>query len=175
MSRSVTWSHEIELPAAAGSASCARDFVCLHLGEHDLTDLEDDVRLVVSELATNALRHALTPFTVLLREDGRSVLLTVQDGSSSVPVRVSAGGMDTGGRGLSIVEALSDDWGVTHRRGVGKSVWASFVMRSDAGRATAGDRGDSSRRAPSQWRPGLPASKVSEHGQGCLACSTHQR
>lgn len=133
MSRRVNWSHETELPAAAVSASCARDFVCLHLGEHDLTYIEDDVRLVASELATNALRHALTPFTVALRGDGRSVLLIVQDGSSSVPVLVSAGRMDTDGRGLWIVEALSDDWGVTHGRGVGKSVWASFVMRGDAG------------------------------------------
>lgn len=175
MSRSVTWSHEIELPAAATSASCARDFVCLHLGEHELTDLEDDVRLVASELATNALRHALTPFTVVLRGNGRSVLLTVQDGSSSVPVRFSAGGVDTGGRGLSIVEALSDDWGVTDGRGMGKSVWASFVMRSDAGRATSGDRGP---RLDEHGRHGerdRPASRVCEHGQGCLACSTHQR
>ncbi len=127
MTRSSRWSHQTELAAELVSASSARDFVCLHLGVHDLEHLVDDMRLVVSELATNALRHAYPPFTVTLRGDGTSVHLIVQDGSSSDPVRASAGDMDVGGRGLSIVDELSHDWGVTHGPGEAKSVWASFV------------------------------------------------
>ena len=129
MSHGTSWSHEIELVAEAVSLSSARQFVAMHLGEHDLSCLVDDMRLVVSELATNALLHAQTPYTVALAGDGRSVLLTVQDGSSAAPVPATADGMDTGGRGLSIVSALSDDWGVIHRLGEGKAVWASFVVR----------------------------------------------
>ncbi len=66
MNHTNSWSHETELEAESASASNARDFVCLHLDEHDLSHLVDDMRLVTSELATNALVHAHTPFTVTL-------------------------------------------------------------------------------------------------------------
>ena len=55
MTYSSAWAYETELAAELVSASSARDFVCLHLGEHDLPHLAHDMRLVVSELATNAL------------------------------------------------------------------------------------------------------------------------
>jgi len=121
------WSHEVALSAEFASASLARDFIELHLGEHDLAHLCDDVRLVVTELATNALLHAGTPFTVTLRGDGVSVLLIVRDGSSSAPVHATASELETGGRGLALVDALSHDWGVDPGKGSAKSVWASFV------------------------------------------------
>jgi len=41
--------------------------VSRHLLAHDLADMVDDLQLVVSELATNAMLHAQTPFTVSLR------------------------------------------------------------------------------------------------------------
>lgn len=120
------WSHETTLAAELVSASLARDFIELHLGEHDLAHLTDDVQLVVSELATNALLHAGTPFTVTLRGDGESVLLVVRDGSSAAPVHASASELETRGRGLTLVDALSRDWGVNPGDGSVKSVWASF-------------------------------------------------
>ena len=63
-----------------------------------------------------------------LRSDGTSVLLTVGDGSSAVPVQATAGEW-MGGRGLAIVDELSRDWGVIHGPGETKSVWASFGTR----------------------------------------------
>ena len=81
----------------------------------------------MSELATNAVRHANTPFTVTLERIDRSVLLTVTDGSPDPPVQVATGLLDTGVRGLSIVDLMSGDWGVIRRPGEGKSVWASFA------------------------------------------------
>lgn len=121
------WSHETALAAELVSASLARDFIELHLDEHDLAHLSDDVQLVVSELATNALLHAGTPFTVTLRGDGESVLLVVQDGSPSAPEHATVSELETRGRGLTLVDALSHDWGVKHGDGSAKSVWASFV------------------------------------------------
>ncbi len=121
------WSHETALAAELVSASLARDFIELHLGEHDLAHLSDDVQLVVSELATNALLHAGTPFTVTLCGGGGSVLLVVQDGSSSAPVHDTVSELETRGRGLTLVDALSHDWGVKSGDGPSKSVWASFV------------------------------------------------
>jgi hypothetical protein len=124
---STTWTYDIDLPADASSASRARRFVDLRLVEHDVSHLGDDVQLVVSELATNALTHALTPFTVTLAAVEHSVLLKVRDGSPCHPV-VLAGGtpLDTDGRGITIVALLSHDWGVTAHADGGKTVWAAF-------------------------------------------------
>jgi anti-sigma regulatory factor (Ser/Thr protein kinase) len=54
------WSHEIALVAEPRSVRVARDFIGVHLLDHDLSHLIDDIRLVVSELTTNALAHAET-------------------------------------------------------------------------------------------------------------------
>jgi anti-sigma regulatory factor (Ser/Thr protein kinase) len=80
------WAHDLELPAHASSASTARAFVSRHFVEHDLPYLTDDVQMVVSEHATNALAHAGTPFSLTLSACAHSVLLKVQDGSGCLPV-----------------------------------------------------------------------------------------
>ncbi|HEY3529185.1 MAG TPA: hypothetical protein VGK78_08535 [Nocardioides sp.] len=54
------------LPGKPPSVALARDFVCKHLLAHHQSHLVDDVRLMVSELATNAVVHAQTPFGVCL-------------------------------------------------------------------------------------------------------------
>ncbi len=122
------WSSDIQLAAQPASASRARDFVRLHLGEHLLSYLTDDVVLVVSELVTNALVHAHPPLRVSLQAFDRTLLLEVEDGSQAGPVRVVAKFLDTGGRGIAIVSVLSRDWGVNARTH-GKSVWAEFDLR----------------------------------------------
>lgn len=129
MEPATLWTHETVLAADAASASRARDFIFLHLVEHDLLDLVPDVVLVVSELAPNAMRHAQTPFTVILHRAEQSLLVMVQDGSAEAPPRVSSGAVDTAGRGLWIVDTVSRDWGVTAADGA-KSVWASFAIPS---------------------------------------------
>lgn len=127
------WSHQIRLPAEVESVPRARHFVCSLLIDHRFFYLVQDVQLVVSELATNAVRHANTPFTVALEQVDRSVLLTVSDGSPVPPVRPTNDLLHTGGRGLTIVDLVSRDWGVTRRPGEAKSVWASFALRTDNG------------------------------------------
>lgn len=124
-----TWSHETELEARARSAYRARAFVSRHLLDHDLAHLVDDIRLVVSELATNAMVHAQTPFTVTLGGFENTVFLAVLDGAQAGPMLVVARALDTNGRGVAIVQALSRDWGVTSRASGGKSVWAEFDAR----------------------------------------------
>src|SRR6476620_3723124 len=85
MARMTVWSHRASFPAEAGSAGRAREFVRDRLVEHDLRYLVDDVRLVASELATNATVHARTAFTIRLERLGGVVFLVVQDGSASPP------------------------------------------------------------------------------------------
>ena len=121
------WLHNCTFPAQVRSASRTRDFVTQHLAEHDLSYLAEDIRLVASELATNATLHARTPFRVSLGQRARVVVLVVRDGSLSAPQRVDAHVMDTHGRGLLLVDYVSHDWGVTEVPGGFKSVWASFM------------------------------------------------
>ena len=127
MSAPTPWSHELELLGQPRSVCGARGFVTDVLTEHHLPLLVDDVRLVVSELATNALVHAHTAFTVKLRTAmGPAVVLEVGDGSCAGPVLVAATVLDTSGRGMAIVEALTQDWGIDVYEAGGKSVWAVF-------------------------------------------------
>jgi anti-sigma regulatory factor (Ser/Thr protein kinase) len=85
--------------------------------------LEDgDVELLATETATNAMRHAGTEATVIVRYLGDRVRVEVGDGSSALPQIRTAGLDETGGRGLSLVETLSSSWGVT-RTLLGKRVW----------------------------------------------------
>jgi two-component sensor histidine kinase len=97
-----------------------------HLVDHFHRDMVDDVRLVASELATNALVHAQASFTLTIEGDHRSVLLTVRDGSTLLPVQVNAQLHSTSGRGLSIVDQLSQRWGAAFDATGTKSVWAWF-------------------------------------------------
>jgi two-component sensor histidine kinase len=97
------------------------------LEAHDLSHLANDVSLVATELVTNALRHAGTPAQVSLTRIGQSLLLTVTDGSDRAPRPRQAAATDTGGRGLTIVEALTQQWGTAPSSSTtGKAVWASF-------------------------------------------------
>jgi hypothetical protein len=125
----VYWSHQATFEASPISASRARDFVTRRLIDHRLLYLVDPVRLVASELATNALVHAQTAFSVTLEACEQTVLLKVRDASLALPTRRAAQAMDPAGRGLAIVAIVSLDWG-TSDDGVGsKTVWASFALR----------------------------------------------
>ena len=120
------WSCQTELSGeSASAAALAREFVRVRLGEHGFADRVEDVALIATELASNVVLHAETPFTVTLQGDHESVLLTVRDGSALPPVVPDTHVMATHGRGLAIVAALSDRWGTRPTDG-GKSVWAWF-------------------------------------------------
>jgi anti-sigma regulatory factor (Ser/Thr protein kinase) len=120
------WSHEGAWPGTPESVAMAREFVALHLEEHCLSELVDEARLVASELATNAVRHAGTPFAITIERRGGEVTISVRDWSSEYPVPPVPVMLATGGRGLMLVNALSVMWGVTVKAGGGKSVWARF-------------------------------------------------
>ena len=123
-----SWTHRVELAADPVSVCEARLFVRDRLRDHGLAEIESDVQLVVSELATNALTHAGTPYTVTVHGDDIGVVLTVKDGSPEQPAVLKVEAMATGGRGMLIVDMLSQDWGSVERPGAAKSVWASFAL-----------------------------------------------
>jgi anti-sigma regulatory factor (Ser/Thr protein kinase) len=84
-----------------------------------------DAQLVTAELVGNALRHVGGPFSFRVSIDGARVLLEVTDDSSDVPVVRALDVTATTGRGLHLIGALAQEWGVrTLRRG--KLVWAEI-------------------------------------------------
>jgi anti-sigma regulatory factor (Ser/Thr protein kinase) len=92
-------------------------------------DVADVVELMVSELATNAVRHAATRFTVGVERDDAGVRVSVTDSGPGRPTVRSPRPVEPTGRGLQIVRALSDDWGVTTLDDRdGKTVWFTLAI-----------------------------------------------
>ncbi|WP_063763227.1 ATP-binding protein [Streptomyces sp. NRRL WC-3742] len=104
------------LPYLPESVGASRRLVRAKLQEWDLDELVDDATLIVSELATNAIRTGCqTRMVVAIRRpSSRVVRILVGDGSRAMPVMIRAGDGATSGRGLSMVHQLTRGrWGVT--------------------------------------------------------------
>jgi hypothetical protein len=121
----------------AGSVRAARDFTLATLNRWSAADRSYDIAIVVSELLTNALRHARPgsgddrprrSIRLGLLQLGPGVLCAVADPSTAAPVLRPPGSLGETGRGLHIVCALSDRWGYASS-GTGKVVWAMFTAR----------------------------------------------
>jgi anti-sigma regulatory factor (Ser/Thr protein kinase) len=130
MDLKVQWSHQARFAPAPGSAAAARIFVTRYLLKHDLAYLVDDIRLVASELVTNASVHAQTPALVTLEARPARVRLSVHDSDPVVPRQRGARRGDVTGRGLRVVERFSTDWGAARAPEGGKIVWAEFALRT---------------------------------------------
>jgi anti-sigma regulatory factor (Ser/Thr protein kinase) len=93
--------------------------------------LAPTVELLVSELATNAVRYANgNPFSVEFDADGL-LLIAVCDSSGAAPKPRRAASSEESGRGLAIVAALSDRWGAeVHHQG--KCVWFQLEEHAQA-------------------------------------------
>jgi anti-sigma regulatory factor (Ser/Thr protein kinase) len=127
-----------DLAATPESVREAREFTRDGLAVWGLVDMYDDVGLIVSELVTNALRHAVggsyapgdTPIRLGLLRTGGRLTCAVADPSDDVPMQGEADFISQSGRGLHLVAAFSDTWSWTPLYGHGKVVWASFTIRS---------------------------------------------
>jgi anti-sigma regulatory factor (Ser/Thr protein kinase) len=145
----------LELPSAARAAGEARRFLAAQCGRWGLEALCDDVVLTVSELVTNAVVHAGSSAGVTVSLAGDFLEVAVRDDSPRVPIlrpvrldleadidvviarpqqdgnergpfwHVGEAGSIAAGRGMLIVDAIADEWGVSHRAG-GKEVWFRF-------------------------------------------------
>jgi len=90
-------------------------------------ELSDSVALVVTELATNAVAHARSPFSVLARSEQQVIRISVRDASSVTPELRRVGPAEGHGLGLQMVDALASTWGVEVTAG-GKAVWAQLAL-----------------------------------------------
>ncbi|MBQ0986048.1 ATP-binding protein [Streptomyces sp. F63] len=102
------------------------------LTEWKLGCLTDTASLVASELATNVVNHAKGVgefFDLSLRRRPAVLVLEVADSFQwKMPEQQKPGPDDTSGRGLLIVDALSESWGVRPRE-VGKTVWVHLPIQ----------------------------------------------
>ncbi|MGP3983914.1 ATP-binding protein [Streptomyces sp. KR80] len=107
------------------------------LASWGLIEIEDAALLAVSELVTNAVRHSrVSPGreieTRYLRE-GDGVRIEVHDAAEMWEQKQAPDTDAEHGRGLALLAALSDRWGVNERVGVGKVVWAVLTASSGDG------------------------------------------
>lgn len=86
----------------------------------------EPAQLVATELVANAIVHACSDPVLSLVAVGSELVLRVADGSPELPVTREATTDAAGGRGLLMVEALGDRWGVDED-GSGKAVWVAFA------------------------------------------------
>lgn len=99
-------------PGSPESVARARAFVASTLAEWDASEYEWPALLVVSELATNAVLHARTPYEVCLILTDDCLTIEVHDGSLAAPTRRRYGLDATTGRGMRLVTDMCDGWQV---------------------------------------------------------------
>jgi anti-sigma regulatory factor (Ser/Thr protein kinase) len=130
-----------EFPAAREAPGRARRMAVASLRQwgHD-GPLVEDVALVLSELATNAVVHAGSPFSVTVRVKDSTLRVAVADASPQTVAMREQGLSVQRGHGLGLVDVLATRWGVEDTSD-GKVVWVELTCRS--ARPAAGAAGES--------------------------------
>ncbi|AWZ04317.1 MULTISPECIES: ATP-binding protein [unclassified Streptomyces] len=125
-------SRQQRFPRARASVRAARQFVGDTLGDWGVCERRDDIRLCVSELATNAVLHGVPlgrEFSVRLEREGGIVTIGVRDSGPGRPVVQQPDLGAPSGRGLWLVVELADEFRICDER-VGKTIWAGFKVGS---------------------------------------------
>ena len=121
----------VDISDVPDAVPVARRFASDALVRFGCLEVVDSAELVVSELVTNALLHAGLPVRLTVAGADNIVRIEVQDCSRDIPVRsqLQASGMT--GRGLALVDAVSQGWGADPPA-EGKIVWAEITAASAA-------------------------------------------
>ena len=120
----------LELGALVSAVPCARLHARQVLWEWGIGNLGDSAELLVTELITNAVRASremtrASAVRLWLLSDSAQILILVWDASPQPPVLMGVTDEAEHGRGLMLVEAVSQQWGWYSREdGDGKFVWA---------------------------------------------------
>jgi anti-sigma regulatory factor (Ser/Thr protein kinase) len=115
----------VTLPATTAAPGVGRRFTVETLRAWGREALTDTAQLVVSEMVTNALRHAGTGSRLELREQDACVRIDVVDFGRGGAVKGEPELEDLTGRGLVLVEALTQRWGSSHN-GLEHRVWCEI-------------------------------------------------
>ncbi|MFI6340189.1 ATP-binding protein [Streptomyces sp. NPDC050535] len=124
------------VPAHPSRASGVRTMVAEYLMRLRLPrECVDNAVLATGELFSNAIRHgspgAADAITVTIEYTQRDLRVTVSDRSSALPCPRTADRAEESGRGLAIVDALADEWGIAPPEPgtTGKRVWFTLELQ----------------------------------------------
>ncbi len=113
-------------PLDVRSVAAARRF-CTQTLDGSAPEVIEAAELMVSELATNSIRHVRSGFELTIVRAAAQIRVEVRDFGGGIPELQLPGPDDLGGRGLRIVEMLSDSWGYTAGSAEGKTVWFTLA------------------------------------------------
>ncbi|MFI9419151.1 ATP-binding SpoIIE family protein phosphatase [Streptomyces werraensis] len=114
--------HTWDLPSDPAIVATARSLVQRQLAVWGLEEAGFVTELVVSELVTNAIRHAEGPVRLRVIRDRQALICEVSDASTTAPHLRYARTGDEGGRGLFLIAQLTQRWG-TRFSDSGKTIW----------------------------------------------------
>ncbi|MEV6176924.1 PAS domain S-box protein [Streptomyces sp. NPDC052015] len=116
-----------DLPAVPASVPEGRAFLHKALTSWDCADRADDALLLLSETLTNAVQHGEGPIALHLHRTATDLTIEVGDRSPHLPQPRPAGQDEESGRGLMLVRALADSWGVRPTE-EGKTTWFTLSL-----------------------------------------------
>ncbi|WP_055616701.1 ATP-binding protein [Streptomyces phaeochromogenes] len=106
---------DLAFTAEPEEVAALRRIMRLHLGVWGLHDVTDEAQLCVSELVSNVIAHVGlgTPVTLAVSVRGTYLRIEVHDPDTrALPTLLDAGSDSEGGRGMALVDAIADRWGV---------------------------------------------------------------
>ncbi|MEW1691486.1 ATP-binding protein [Streptomyces sp. NPDC091265] len=136
------WTYTLQLPQDPRAPGVARATLRNVLRAHGMSELAETAELLASELVTNAYQHSSGPFSLRMRDAGRSrVRLGVWDTDPRIPAPFRWGAQGPAelaerGRGLYLVTLYAESWGAYPMRGGlpgqgGKLLWVECVAKAD--------------------------------------------
>lgn len=129
-----------QLAPGPSAPSRAREFLTETCRRWRAEDFVADAALVVSELVTNAVRHAGTDLRLVLELEDGALTVRVHDHGPGLPRLIPPAERGFGGQGLAIVVQLAQAWGVVVEEDGEKAVWCRLGPRA-AVPAGAGSQG----------------------------------
>lgn len=136
------WTYTLQLPQDPRAPGVARATLRNVLRAHGMSELTETAELLASELVTNAYQHSSGPYSLRMRDAGRSrIRLGVWDTDPRIPApfRWSAQApqeLTERGRGLYLVTLYAESWGAYPMRGGlpgqgGKMLWVECVAKPE--------------------------------------------
>ncbi|GAA3823308.1 ATP-binding protein [Streptomyces phyllanthi] len=130
------WSYGFLIPRDPRAASVVRAAVRAILSATRLGCVADTVELLASELVTNAYHHSPSDAYVSVEHTPDALTVSVWDHGTGTPAPSQRGDDAESGRGLAIVEACADEWGVREYPH-GNAVWFSVAPKANGDEACA--------------------------------------
>jgi len=124
--------HRLPFDPKPESVALTRGFTAGVLEGAGWREQVDTAVLLVSELVTNAVRHAQGPYALTVTFGDDRVEVSVEDGDRTAPSPRRAGPLEENGRGFVLVGALADDWGV-RALSAGKATWFALSRSPQPG------------------------------------------